>query len=94
MFVCFRDIDSAESKVVLDDGTVYYPVLNASSSGMNESANRFEETVRLQYKTVPSPAFEDEVIIVDTANIRQIIINGAVIYEKGDDNNVGKADTH
>lgn len=94
MFVCFRDIDSADSKVVLDDGTVYYPVLNASSSGMNESANRFEETVRLQYKTVPSPAFEDEVIIVDTAKIRQIIINGAIIYEKGDDNNVGKADTH
>lgn len=89
--ICFQNIDSLRSWVTLEDGTRYYLVMTAGAGDMNHAANRFEENLRLQYKSIPDPAFADETIIVNTGKIRQIIVNGDIIYEKGADEYVGEA---
>ena len=90
--VNFRDIDSKNSVITLDDGTSYYLVISSAGGGINENTNRFEEHIKFQYKTVPDPALADEIIVIDTRKIKQITINGDVIYTKGEFKNVDKAD--
>ena len=90
--VNFRDIDSKNSVITLDDGTSYYLVISSAGGGINENTNRFEEHIKFQYKTVPDPALADEIIVIDTRKIKQIIINGDIIYTKGAFENVDKAD--
>lgn len=88
----FRDIDSKNSVITLDDGTSYYLVISSAGGGINENTNRFEEHIKFQYKTVPDPALADEIIVIDTRKIKQIIINGDIIYTKGAFENVDKTD--
>ena len=88
----FRDIDSKNSVITLDDGTSYYLVISSAGGGINENTNRFEEHIKFQYKTVPDPALADEIIVIDTRKIKQITINGDVIYTKGEFENVDKTD--
>lgn len=88
----FRDIDSKNSVITLDDGTSYYLVISSAGGGINENTNRFEEHIKFQYKTVPDPALADEIIVIDTRKIKQITINGDIIYMKGEFKNVDKAD--
>ena len=90
--VNFRDIDSKNSVITLDDGTSYYLVISSAGGGINENTNRFEEHIKFQYKTVPDPALADEIIVIDTRKIKQITINGDVIYTKGEFENVDKTD--
>ena len=90
--VNFRDIDSKNSVITLDDGTSYYLVISSAGGGINENTNRFEEHIKFQYKTVPDPALADEIIVIDTRKIKQITINGDIIYTKGEFQNVDKTD--
>ncbi len=85
--VNFYDIDSKNSVITLDDGTSYYLVISSAGGGINENTNRFEEHIKFQYKTVPDPALADEIIVIDTRKIKQITINGDIIYTKGEHNN-------
>ena len=90
--VNFRDIDSKNSVITLDDGTSYYLVISSAGGGINENTNRFEEHIKFQYKTVPDAALADDIIVIDTRKIKQITINGDVIYTKGEFENVDKTD--
>ena len=90
--VNFHEIDSKNSVITLDDGTSYYLVISSAGGGINENTNRFEEHIKFQYKTVPDPALADEIIVIDTRKIKQITINGDVIYTKGEFENVDKTD--
>lgn len=90
-FYAFREIDSTNSFVILDDGTSYYLVLSGFSGGLNEDTGRYEERMHLRYKTVPDPALADDIIVIDKRRISRIVINGDTIYEKGGTENVAQA---
>ena len=92
-FYAFREIDSTNSSVIVDDGTSYYLVLSGFSGGLNEDTGRYEERMHLRYKNVPDPALADEIIVIDKRRISRIVINGDTIYEKGGTENVAQADT-
>ncbi len=85
-FFAFREIDSANSYVTLDDGTSYYLVLSGLVSGSNDNTGRYEEKIHLRYKEVPDPALADEIIVIDKRKISRIVINGNTIYEGGNQN--------
>lgn len=91
-FFAFREIDSTNSSVTLDDGTSYYLVLSGFNGGLNEDTGRYEEKLHLRYKTVPDPALADDIIVIDKRRISRIVINGDTIYEKGGTENVAQAD--
>ena len=91
-FYAFREIDSTNSSVILDDGTSYYLVLSGFSGGLNEDTGRYEERMHLRYKNVPDPALADEIIVIDKRRISRIVINGDTIYKKGGTENVAQAD--
>lgn len=89
-FFAFREINSADSYITLDNGTSYYLVLSGFSSGINDSTGRYEESIHLRYRDVPDPALADEIIVVDKRNISRIVINGDTVYEKGGYENVAQ----
>lgn len=91
-FCAFRDIESTNSYVTLDDGTSYYLVLSGFNGGSDEDTGRYEEKIHLRYKNVPDPALADEIIVIDKRKISRIVINGDTIYEKGGNEDVAQAD--
>lgn len=91
-FYAFRETDSTNSYVTLDDGTSYYLVLSGFDGGLNEDTGRYEEKIHLRYKNVPDPALADEMAVIDKSKISRIVINGDTIYEKGGNENVAQAD--
>lgn len=91
-FFAFRETNSANSYVTLEDGTSYYLVLSGFSGGLNDDTGRFEERIHLRYKNVPDPALADEIIVIDKRKISRIVINGDTIYEKGGNEDVAQDD--
>ncbi len=89
-FFAFREINSADSYVTLDNGTSYYLVLSGFNGGLNDNTGRYEESIHLRYRNVPDPALADEIIVVDKRKINRIVINGDTVYEKGGYENVAQ----
>ena len=89
-FFAFREINSADSYITLDNGTSYYLVLSGFNGGLNDNTGRYEENIHLRYRNVPEPALADEIIVVDKRKISRIVINGDTVYEKGGYENVAQ----
>lgn len=89
-FFAFREINSADSYITLDNGTSYYLVLSGFNGGLNDNTGRYEENIHLRYRNVPEPALADEIIVVDKRKINRIVINGDTVYEKGGYENVAQ----
>ena len=88
--VNFREIDSKNSVITFDDGTSYYLVISSAGGHDDEDKYIFEEHIQLRYETVPDPASADEIIVIDTRKIKNITVNGDIIYTKGEFENVAE----
>lgn len=77
----FPEIDSKNSMVILNDGTSYY--LNQIDNQAHAiEKGELRSFLNLGYSPIPYNAVTDDIIIVDTAKIQKIIVNGNVLYEK------------
>ncbi len=82
-FICCETIDYNNSKVILNDGTEYF--LYYYPSGGNQIVNEgteneyYEEVVVLNFSKVMAP-LEAEVNLIDTREIKAIILNGDTVY--------------
>ena len=82
-FICCETIDYNNSKVILNDGTEYF--LYYYPSGDHQIVNEgteneyYEEVIVLNFSKVIAP-LEAEVNLIDTREIKAIIINGDTVY--------------
>ncbi len=83
---CFKDIGWEEnSKIVLNDGTVYYlypDVGDGEGFGEDGNADYYEEKVPLGFSTVVGAPLIPEVNVIDTREIKTIMICGDTVYSK------------
>lgn len=83
---CFKDIGWEEtSKIILNDGTVYYlyPYVGGGAGvGKDGNADYYEEKVPLGFSTVVGAPLIPEVNVIDTREIKTIMICGDTVYSK------------
>lgn len=84
---CFKDIGWREnSKIILNDGTVYYLYPGAGGYGRgfleDENAGYYEEEVPLNLSTVVGAPIQLEINVIDTREIKTIMICGDTVYSK------------
>lgn len=82
---CFISADTdGKSKVIMDDGTVYYVLVNEGGGRRTDDNGVFYETTYLQYSATEEPAIDlaSNRIIIDLDKIQSVIINGDTIYQK------------
>ena len=82
---CFISANTdGKSKVIMDDGTVYYILVNEGGGRRTEDNGVFYETTYLQYSATEEPAIDlaSNRIIIDIDKIQSVIINGDTIYQK------------
>ena len=72
------------SKVIMDNGTVYYILINEGGDRRVDDNEVYHETIELQYSTTEDMArnLASNRIIIDIDKIQTVIINGDTIYEK------------
>ncbi len=82
-FICCETIDYNNSKIILNDGTEYFPYYYPSGGNriVNEGTENeyYEEVIALNFSKVIAP-LEAEVNLIDTREIKAIIINGDTVY--------------
>lgn len=83
---CFKDIGWKEnSKIVLNDGTVYYlyPYVGGGA-GVGEDGNSdyYEEKYPFNLSTVVGATLLPEINVIDTREIKTVMINGDTVYSK------------
>lgn len=82
-FICCEDIDFYNSKVILNDGTeyflYYYPAGGNNMTEERAENEYYEETIVLNFSNVIAP-LEAEVNLIDTREIKAVIINGDIVY--------------
>lgn len=83
---CFKDIGWEEnSKIILNDGTVYYlyPYVGGGDSvGENGNADYYEEKFPFNLSTVVGAPILPEINVIDTREIKTIMICGDTVYSK------------
>lgn len=70
------------SKVTLNDGTVYYLFANEGGEHRTDENGVYHTTLHLKYSTVIGPPLEPENIFVNIKNIKSVVINGDTVYKK------------
>lgn len=81
---CFNKyIDIETSKIILNDGTVFYLFPWAGYDGVGEDGNAdyYEEKMMLKFLTVPTNP-EEKMNVIDTREIQTIIICGDTVYSR------------
>ena len=84
-FNCFKDVGWDDtSKIILNDGTVYYlyPYEGGYQKDMVEEDSDYDEKFPLNYSTVIGAPWDPEFNVVDTREIKTVMINGNVVYSK------------
>lgn len=73
-----------KSKVVLDDGTVYYLLSNEGGERRTDENGVFHERINLQYSATEQVPFNlaGNRILIDLDKVQSVIINGETIYQK------------
>ncbi|MGN0550320.1 MAG: hypothetical protein ACI4I4_00560 [Acutalibacteraceae bacterium] len=83
---CFKDVDwEKTSKIELNDGTVYYLHPDAggkSGVGGDGNADYYEEEIPLAFSTVVGSPILPEINVIDTREIKTVMINGDTVYSK------------
>lgn len=73
-----------KSKIVLDDGTVYYLLSNEGGERRTDENGVFHETINLQYSATEQVPFNlaNNRILIDLDKVQSVIINGDTVYKK------------
>lgn len=82
---CFEVPDTdGKSKVTMDDGTVYYILINEGGERRTDDNGVFHERAQLQYSATEEMAWDlgNNRIIIDLDKVQSVIINGDTIYRK------------
>lgn len=82
---CFEIPDTdGKSKVTMDDGTVYYILVNEGGERRTDDSGVFHENAQLQYSATEEMAWDlgSNRIIIDLDKVQSVIINGDTIYRK------------
>ena len=82
---CFEVPDTdGNSKVIMDDGSVYYILINEGSERRTNDSGVFHETTHLQYSATKEMAWNlgSNRIIIDLDKVQSVIINGDMLYQK------------
>ena len=68
----------------MDDGTVYYILVNEGGERRTDDSGVFHETVHLQYSVTEEMAFNlgSNRILIDLDKVQTVIINGDTVYQK------------
>ena len=76
--------NDGNSKLVMDDGMVYYILINEGGEHSADDNGVFHEKTHLQYSYKPAFPFNpgDNRIIIDLDKVQTVIINGDTIYQK------------
>lgn len=84
--LCFKDVGWEENnKIILNDGTVYYlyPYVGGKSGvGEDGNADYYEEKIPLNLSTVVGASILPEINVIDTREIKTVMINGDIVYSK------------
>lgn len=83
---CFKNVGWDDtSKVVLNDGTVFYLYVNEggyTKTIENGDKSYYDEKMPVNYSTVIGAPIDPEYNVIDTKEIKTIMINGDVVYGK------------
>ena len=82
---CFEVPDTdGNSKVIMDDGSVYYILINEGGERRTDDSGVFHETTHLQYSATKEMAWNlgSNRIIIDLDKVQSVIINGDMLYRK------------
>lgn len=82
---CFEIPDTdGKSKVTMDDGTIYYILVNEGGERRTDDSGVFHENAQLQYSATEEMAWDlgSNRIIIDLDKVQSVIINGDTIYKK------------
>ena len=82
---CFEVPDTdGNSKVIMDDGNVYYILINEGGERRTDDSGVFHETTHLQYSATKKMAWNlgSNRIIIDLDKVQSVIINGDTLYQK------------
>lgn len=83
---CFKDVSWDDtSKVILNDGTVYYlyPYEGGNKNSVEgNNEDYYEVKYPLNYSTVVGAPIEPEINVIDIREIKTVIISGDVVYSK------------
>lgn len=82
---CFEYPENdGNSKLVMDDGTVYYILINEGGEHSADDNGVFHEKTHLQYSYKPDFPYNpgNNRIIIDLDKVQTVIINGDTIYQK------------
>lgn len=84
--LCVKDVGWEENnKIILNDGTVYYlyPYVGGKSGvGEDGNADYYEEKIPLNLSTVVGAPILPEINVIDTREIKTVMINGDIVYSK------------
>ena len=84
--VCYKPIDYKNSEIIMNDGTEYflYEDSDICTKGVVQDGNDYyyEENIILSLSSTPYGSVENEILLIDTSEIRTVIINDNVIYRK------------
>ncbi len=68
----------------MDDGSVYYILINEGGERRTDDSGVFHETTHLQYSATKEMAWNlgSNRIIIDLDKVQSVIINGDMLYRK------------
>ena len=78
----FQPIDMKNSKVIFNDGTELYLEGTQGSGSGGPASGEVHDSVILSYRTMPDLTYYLEDTLIDTREIKQIIINGDTVYSR------------
>lgn len=78
---CFEEVDTDNSRVVMKNGMIYCFESRGGSGGGGIAVGKVENDLRLIYLEKPYDTIQYETILIDTRMIKEIIINGDVVYK-------------
>lgn len=73
-----------KSKVVMENGTVYYILVNEGGERRTDDDGVYHETTHLQYSPTEGMPYNlgSNRILIDIGKVQSVIINGDTVYEK------------
>lgn len=77
--LCFEPVRN--SKIIMKDGTSYILEYHGGAGCGGPAAEKIEQEMKFVYREKPIRTLEMEKTLIDTRQIKQIIINGDIIYE-------------
>lgn len=82
--ICYKPLDDENCKIIMNDGTEYYLYIytDGCTKGVVQEGNDYyyEENIILNFSPASGTPLEAEINLIDTREIKTIILNGDIVY--------------